>query len=269
MISSGFISLVTAGLAPLILVAARLGGLAIFAPVYGSPVIAGRIKIFLFLGLAAVSLPVLMGTGALAGAESLTMWGFMAAVAVEIAIGALIGFIALMPMLAMQTGGLVMAQQMGLGFARFYNPAMGDEADVLENLLFLLALVTFIALGGIDWTALAILNSYEYVAVGTFNLDWSIPHLLSGLIMAAFEIGMRVAAPLLALVFLETVAIGYISKTVPQLNILSLGFPLRIMIGLGAIIAGVVVLEGVLVEFIDVILDVMMNWHSGGGLPGG
>jgi flagellar biosynthetic protein FliR len=261
--------MITAGLAPLVLVAARLGGLAIFAPVYGSPVIVGRIKIFLFLGLAVVSLPVLMASGALEGASELTMWSLMAAIMLEIAVGALIGFIALIPLLAMQTGGLIMAQQMGLGFARFYNPAMGDEADVLENLLFLLALVTFISLGGIDWTALAVLNSYQYIAVGAFDLDWSIAHMLSGLIMAAFEIGMRVAAPLLALVFLETIAIGFISKTVPQLNILSLGFPLRIMIGLTAIIAGVVVLERVLVQFIDVVLDVMMSWYSGGGIPVG
>lgn len=269
MLSSSAISVLAVGFAPLILVAARLGGLALFAPVYGSPVIAGRIKAFLFLGLAVVSLPVLTASGVFAGTAELTLWALLAAIAVEVAVGAIIGFIALIPMLAMQTGGLIMAQQMGLGFARFYNPAMGDEADVLENLLFLLALVTFIGLGGIDWTALAVLNSYQYVAVTGLSLDWSFASMLSGLIMAAFEIGMRVAAPLLALVFLETVAIGFISKTVPQLNILSLGFPLRIMIGLATIIVGVVVLEGVLIDFIDDVLGVMMNWHSGGGLSSG
>ncbi|MEC8733419.1 MAG: flagellar biosynthetic protein FliR [Planctomycetota bacterium] len=183
--------------------------------------------------------------------------------------GALIGFIALMPMFAMQTGGLIMAQQMGLGFARFYNPAVGDEADVLENMFFLLALVTFIGLGGIDWTVLAVLNSYHYVQVGALQLDASIPHLLSGLIMASIEVGMRVAAPLLALVFLETIAMGFIAKTVPQLNILSLGFPLRIMVGLGTIIAGVTVLGGVLVQYVDQVLVVMMDWYLHEGVADG
>ena len=60
---------------------------------------------------------------------------------------------------------------------------------------------------------------------------------------------------------------GFIAKTVPQLNILSLGFPLRIMVGLGTIIAGVTVLGGVLVEYVDEVLGVMMDWYIGGGVP--
>ena len=54
MLSSGSISILAMGIAPLLLVAARLGGLALFAPIFGSPVIAGRIKALLFLGLAVV-----------------------------------------------------------------------------------------------------------------------------------------------------------------------------------------------------------------------
>ena len=82
-------------------------------------------------------------------------------------------------------------------------------------------------------SVLAVLNSYFYVSAGAFHLDASVAQMLSGLIMASIEVGMRVAAPLLALVFLETIAMGFIAKTVPQLNILSLGFPLRIMVGSG------------------------------------
>ena len=254
---------------PLLLVAARLGGLALFAPVFGSPVIVGRVKILFFIGMAAAAMPVLSASGALAGSENMGLWVLMASLALEIVVGALIGFIALIPLFAMQTGGLVMAQQMGLGFARFYNPAMGGEADVLENMLFLFALVTFIAMGGIDWTVLAVLNSYHYVGIGSLQLDDGIPMLLSGLVMAAIEMGMRVAAPLLALVFLETVAIGFIAKTVPQLNILSLGFPIRIMVGIGTLIAGIAILSEVLVEFIDDILGLMMTWYQEAGVSNG
>ena len=261
MVGTELINWISASIAPLILVAARLGGLSIFAPVLGSQVVNNKIKVFFFLGLSVATVPVLIATGRIAGVEQMGLWGLVAAIILEVAIGALIGFIALMP---------VMAQQMGLGFARFYNPAMGDEADVLENLLFLLALVTFISIGGIDWMVLAVLNSYEYIAVGGFVPGTGVVTLLTGLVMSAFEIGLRVAAPLLALVFLETLAIGFISKTVPQLNILSLGFPIRIMVGLGTIVVGVVVLQQVLVEFIDVVLATMQDWIiSGGGTTGG
>lgn len=269
MIGADLIAWLSASTAPLVLVAARLGGLALFAPVLGSQVIPGRIKAFLFLGLSAATVPVLVSSGRIEAAVEYTLWQFLAAIALEITIGALIGFVALMPLMAMQTGGLIMAQQMGLGFARFYNPAMGDEADVLENLLFLLALVTFIAIGGIDWMVLAVLNSFQYVAVGVFVPGADVVGLLTGVVMAAFEMGLRVAAPLLALVFLETLAIGFISKTVPQLNILSLGFPIRIMVGLATVIVGVVVMQEVLVDFIDVVLLTLEDWIRAGGGPDG
>jgi flagellar biosynthetic protein FliR len=269
-IGSELMTWISASVAPLILVAARLGGLSIFAPVISSQIVNNKIKVFLFLGLSAATVPVLISSGRIAGVEHMGLWMLGIAIVLEIAIGAIIGFAALMPLMAMQTGGLIMAQQMGLGFARFYNPAMGDEADVLENLLFLLALVTFIALGGIDWMVLAVLNSYQYIAIGGFVPGTGVVTLLTGLVMSAFEIGLRVAAPLLALVFLETLAIGFISKTVPQLNILSLGFPIRIMVGLGTIVVGVVVLQQVLVDFIDSVLVTVQGWIiSGGGVAVG
>ena len=87
--------------------------------------------------------------------------------------------------------------------------------------------------------------------------------------MSALEVGLRVAAPLLALVFLETLAIGFISKTVPQLNILSLGFPIRIMVGLATLVVGVVVLQEVLIDYIDIVLVTMQDWiQAGGGVHG-
>ena len=80
---------------PLLLVAARLGGLALFAPVFGSPVIVGRVKILFFIGMAAAAMPVLGASGTLAGTESLGLWALLASLAIEIVVGALIGFIAL------------------------------------------------------------------------------------------------------------------------------------------------------------------------------
>ena len=69
------------------------------------------------------------------------------------------------------------------------------------------------------------------------------------------------------MVFLETIAMGFIAKTVPQLNILSLGFPLRIMVGLGTVIAGITILGGVLVQYIDQVLSIMMSWYIEEGGP--
>ena len=144
----------------------------------------------------------------------------------------MIGFVASLPIFAMQTGGMVMGQQMGLGFGRFYNPAVDTESDVLEQLLTFLAIVLFLSMGGLDAVLLAVLRSFEYVNAGVFVAEGGGIDLVVGTLLAATELGLRVALPLLGVVFLETVAMGFVSKTVPQLNVLSFGFPVRIMVGL-------------------------------------
>ena len=61
--------------------------------------------------------------------------------------------------------------------------------------------------------------------------------LLLGLLTVMFDLAIRVAAPLLCLMFLVMVAMGFISRTVPQMNILSVGFAVRILVGIWLLIA--------------------------------
>ena len=65
---------------------------------------------------------------------------------------------------------------------------------------------------------------------------------------ALIALGLRVAAPLLAIVCLETVVMGCLSKSVPQLNVLSIGFPVRIIVGLGVIVASLAAIDEALVD---------------------
>ena len=253
-------------LGPMMMVLVRLGGLFIFAPVLGSPMIPGRIKALLVVILAVAVYPLLSSAMVSQVPANASLMELVPLMAMEVSVGLMIGFVAMIPLFAMQTSGLVMGQQMGLGFARFYNPASDSEADVLEQLLFYLALATFLAMGGLEAMVLSLVRSFEYVQVGQMFFGSGAIRLLTGLLLSAMEIGLRIAAPLLALIFLETVAMGFVAKTVPQLNILSLGFPLRIIMGIATILAGLVVIESVMITGIERILDSLFTWFQ--GFPG-
>ena len=80
---------------------------------------------------------------------------------------------------------------------------------------------------------------------------------------AACELGLRVAMPLLAIVCLETVVTGYLSKSVPALNIMSVGFPVRIVLGLIVIVASLAAIDEVLVDGTSGVLESMLV--AGGG----
>jgi len=239
-------------LVPATLVVARVSGLAIHGPVLSSPSIPLRIKGLLVAALGLAVYPSVAGSSVLPSEISLGV--ALPLVAIELGIGAFIGFMASMPLLAAQFAGLSMGQQIGLGFARFYNPAIGEESDALEQILFFLALATFVALGGIESMFSSVVASFGALpaaavpAMFTGASETSPLAVFTGALGASFELGLRVAAPLLASVCRETVVMGYLSKSVPQLNVLSIGFPVRIILGLGIIVASLAAIDEALVD---------------------
>ena len=239
-------------LVPATMVVARVGGIAIHGPVLSSPAIPMRIKGLLIGALGLAVYPSIAASATIP--SEISLGAALPLVALELGIGAFIGFVASAPILAAQFGGLSMGQQIGLGFARFYNPAIGEESDALEQIMFFLALATFLALGGLESLFSAVGASFESLPAG------SVPAMLIGegggtplavavgVLNGAFELGLRVAAPLLAIVCLETVVMGYLSKSVPQLNVMSIGFPVRIIIGLSVIIASLAAIDEVMID---------------------
>ncbi|MEE2894455.1 MAG: flagellar biosynthetic protein FliR [Planctomycetota bacterium] len=265
------IAIIERSMGPAALVVMRLGGLFIFAPLVSMSAIPGRIKGLLVLVTGVGAWAVLSQRGVAFPAVSIMdPWAMVPLGAAEIAIGAMIGFVASLPIFAMQTGGLVMGQQMGLGFARFYNPAADAESDVLEQLMVYLAIGMFLVFGGLDAIFLCVLRSFEYVDAGVFVAEGGAISLIIGVLLAATEFGLRIAVPLLGVVFLETVAMGFVSKTVPQLNVLSLGFPVRIIIGLVVVYMAIDVIGVVNENFTGEVLDVLHAWAlSARPVPGG
>ena len=244
-----------------LLVVFRIGGLMLFAPILGSNIVPLRLRILLAFVLGAAIYPVLHGVGVVSPEGlSLDLASLAPLVALEILVGLTIGLVASMPLVAMQMGGLLMGQQMGLGFATLYNPALGDEGDVVGQLFFFLALAGFLVVSGHEAIVSAALHSFEHVPLGAFVADAKVLSLVTGMLMAAVEVALRVAAPVIAIIFLQSIAMGFVSRTVPQLNILSLGFPLRLLVGFGVMIAALVVIDEVAMEAIDDTLASITYW---------
>lgn len=258
-------------LVPAAMVVARVSGLAMQGPLLSSSSIPVRIKAMLVVALGLAIYPAVAAHAELPAAVSLGM--AFPLIVIEFGIGAFIGFMASMPLLAAQFGGLSMGQQIGLGFARFYNPAIGEESDALEQIMFFLALAIFLSLGGLESMVSAVAGSFTSLpasAVPSLILgkgDVAPLAVFTGALSAAFELGLRVAMPLLAIVCLETVVMGYLSKSVPQLNIMSIGFPLRIIAGLAIIIASLAAIDEALVDGTTGALETLLiaSGASGGG----
>ncbi len=227
------------------LVMFRLTGLFVLSPMLGSVAIPGRIRVLWALAMSLCVYPVLLGRPAASAlvtplvGQDFSLWMLPVAIAMELLIGLLIGYGASLAMMALQVAGHVADQQVGLGLASIFNPELNDQTGVIGEFYFIMGMMIFVILGGDRMMVSTVLHSFDSVPLGGFRPDGHMLDLMLGLLTSMMELAIRIAAPLLCLIFLETVAMGFIARTVPQMNILSFGFPLRILLGVGILVASI------------------------------
>lgn len=214
----------------------RLTGIFILAPVLGSKTIPRLVKIVLALGLSLCIYPILLTPGTQSATymnqinhQHLSIWAMAVAVGLDLLVGYIIGFVASLPLVGMQMAGNIISQQMGLAFATIVNPQFGDQSGVVDQVFFMFALAIFVILGGHRIILSILITSFNHVPLTGFHNFHDLVFMAVGVIQSVFQLALRVAAPILCLVFLLTAALGFIERTVPQMNILSVGFAIRIL----------------------------------------
>lgn len=247
----------------------RLSGIFIFAPMLGASTIPVRAKMMLAIGLSLCIYPMLLAPGRPSAPwigsmidTPMHLWAVGGMVAIELLIGLVIGYGASLPLIAAQVGGHVIDQQMGLGLAGVFNPELGEQSGVIGEFFFLTTLAIFVIIGGHRVMLVTLAGSFDHIPLGGFTDFHGLLMLTTGLLMSMFELALRVSAPLLAVIFLETVAMGFIARTIPQMNIMSLGFALRILLGLAVLIGTIGLQMPVVAQSVMRTLDVLRVFFS-------
>jgi flagellar biosynthetic protein FliR len=198
-----------------------------------------------------------------------SMWQLGPIIGMELLVGFTIGYGASLPLMGLQVAGRMVDQQLGMGLAGIFNPEVGDQTGVVGQFYFMLGLAIFIILGGHRALLLTLVESFDHVPLGGFVADGRLLYLITGILGAMFELAVRVAAPLLCIIFLETLALGFIARTVPQMNILSIGFPLRILAGMfmviGALAVDMAVYRETASDVLSGISQFFRQWDVAGG----
>jgi len=246
---------------PFMFVVLRLGGVFFLAPIVSGVSIPYQVRILLTFGLGLAvfaSVPREVIPPLPTDIFTLAAWAVG-----ETIIGFLIGLLAMIPLTALQLGGLLMGQQIGLGLAQIVNPSLETDSDLLGELLLYLGLGAFLALGGFELVFVAAAHSFTHLPMGGFSLAAAPYELIRGLIGSGFEMALRVSLPVMAILLFETIASAFIAKTVPQLNVTNLGFGLKIVLGLAAMTAGLVAIHDVTFDRMGESLGQLMTWAAG------
>lgn len=181
----------------------------------------------------------------------------------ELLIGTAIGLIAGLPLIALEMGGYVIGYQIGLAMAESFNPELDTNGSVIGQLLFYMGIFLFISVGGLDILFMTLADSYHTIPLGTFTASDAPLAIIVGVLSSGFELAIRIASPIIAVVSLLYVSMGFIMKTMPQINIMSIGFAAQIMAGLITVLLLIGTISIVAGEEIENTLAVLVDWiHS-------
>jgi len=214
-------------LAGLFLASLRIGAFLIASPFFGGSSVPLQVRIIMavLLGVAVVTTVEVPDWQAFAGLNGIQV------ILTELAIGISSGLILTIWFSAALLAGEKIASSAGLGFAAQIDPDSGGQTPVVSNTFSLFLTVIFLSWNGHLLVLRAVADSYTYLPVGAMP---AFPVLIQSGIAAAgsmFFAATIIMLPLTAFLMAINLVIGVITRSAPQLNLFSFGFPIS-MIGI-------------------------------------
>ncbi len=157
-------------------------------------------------------------------------WAWLALV--EFAVGAALGLGVMTIVSGLQMAGSLIDAQLGTSLASVFNPQVNSDVSVSGELLYQLGLVVFLIAGGHHLIVSALFDTFQALPVGYAQVSPPALELLSDLVHQSLVLALRISAPVLGMMAVVGLALGFLGRTVPQLNVLAVGFPVRLLVGL-------------------------------------
>ncbi len=151
--------------------------------------------------------------------------------AAQVMIGLAMGFAVKLIFSAIETGGHIMAQTMGLGFAQMNDPANGVTVPVVSQFYIIMATLLFLALNGHLVVIDVLAESFTMLPVSMQGISPDGIWLLIEWSSWIFTGAVLMALPVVVALLLINVAFGVMMRAAPQLNVFAVGFPLTLTFG--------------------------------------
>jgi flagellar biosynthetic protein FliR len=194
-------------------------------PVFGSNQVPAQVKVGM-VGMTALLLFPMM-TSYTQGLE-FTMPQFGLIVIHEALLGVLLAITVNLIFIAIQIGGTIIGYKMGFAAANVFDPQSTSQLPLISQFFNVFALLIFFSVGAHNVFFQTIVQSYELLPPGYFNFSGDVFLQLNDFVRKMFVLGVKLSAPILAVLILTTLSLGIMARVFPQLNVFLLSFPLNI-----------------------------------------
>jgi len=222
-----------------VLAMARIGAAFAICPALADTMIPGVARRAATFAFAVLALPAIHAT--IPPGEP-DLWLFALAAFREALIGFLIGFFGAIPFWVAENVGNFIDNQRGATMGEVYSPLSGTQVST-TGIFFTQIVTTVFFVGGAVFLFLGAL--YKSYAVWPVFVPGSVPSLdfapnaplqVLGTLDGMLRTTVIIAAPVIIVMFLATIGLGFVNRTAPQLNVFFLSMPIKSAIGVALLI---------------------------------
>ena len=214
--------------AAFILMFARIGTMLMLLPGLGEMSVPVRIRLTIALILTFVLFPLHRPDYAI----DLRQPGpVLLALGQELLIGIVLGMTARLTISALQVAGSVIAQQLGLGFVTAVDPTQGQQGLIVGNFLTLLGITLIFATDLHHMVIAGLHDSYRLFRPGEVPAVADVTMLVTNTVAGAFRVGIQLSGPFLVFGLVFNIALGVLSRLMPQMQVYFVAVPLSIILG--------------------------------------
>jgi len=210
----------------------RMGTAIMIMPGIGDSFVSARIRLLMAVAVSFVLFPLVMPYMPDPVPGTLTLFSL---IGMEFIIGLFFGTIARILMMALDTAGMVISIQSGLGNAQIFNPSMATQGSIMGAFLSVLGVVLLFSVNMHHLLFQGLLESYALFPIGAIPDAGSMAELISRAVSASFLIGVKIATPLIVMTLLIYVGMGVLSRLMPQVQVFLLAIPLQILLAISAL----------------------------------
>lgn len=206
----------------------RVGAFFTIMPILSTQLVPTQIRLGLALAVTLVIAPLVEPVPAI---ELLSLPSFLI-IAQQILVGLAMGFVLQLLFHVFVVGGQMVAMQNGLGFATLVDPVNGVNVASISQIYLMTVNLLFFALNGHLAVMYLLGTSFEHIPIS--NVGLPIDNLLELVRLASwmFSGAMLVALPSIIALLVVNLSFGVISRAAPQMNIIAIGFPFTMVLGL-------------------------------------
>lgn len=214
-----------------LIVLTRISGIFIISPFLGSRNIPMRVRIGVAFAFALILFPTLLPS-----IQNMvipeTLFGYVYVILLELFVGWAIGFIAYLSFAVIHVAGQLLDLQVGFAMINVLDPTTGQQVPLLGSFQYNLAIIIFLVTNSHYILIKALFESFNMVPLMTVAVNESLLKLVVDMVTMSFNVGIKIALPVLSAIILTDVALGILARTMPQMNIFVVGIPAKIFIGI-------------------------------------